>query len=69
MVPLGTAATNRSIVPAPGYYGDGDIDGMIIGRGNQSTLRKPALLPLSPPQTSHAVAGREPGQLRWEASD
>jgi hypothetical protein len=27
--PLGTAATNRSIVPAPGDYEDGEIGGMI----------------------------------------
>jgi hypothetical protein len=27
--PLGTAATNRPIVPAPGDYDDGVIDGMI----------------------------------------
>jgi hypothetical protein len=33
--PLGTAATNRPIVPAPGDY-DGEIGGM-IGRGNRST--------------------------------
>jgi hypothetical protein len=31
--PLGTAATNRPIVPAPGDYDDGEIDGM-IGGGN-----------------------------------
>jgi hypothetical protein len=34
--PLGTAATNRHIVPAPGDYEDGDIGGM-IGRGNRGT--------------------------------
>jgi hypothetical protein len=28
MSPLGTAATNRSIVPAPGEYDDGEIGGM-----------------------------------------
>jgi hypothetical protein len=39
--PLGTAATNRPIVPAPGDYGDGEIGGM-IGRENRSTRRKPA---------------------------
>jgi hypothetical protein len=44
--PLGTAATNRPIVPALGDYDDGEIGGMIIGRGNQSTWRKPAPLPL-----------------------
>jgi hypothetical protein len=31
--PLGTAATNRPIVPAPGDY-DGEIGGMMIDRGN-----------------------------------
>jgi hypothetical protein len=34
--PLGTAATNRPIVTAPGGYDDGEI-GEIIGRGNRST--------------------------------
>jgi hypothetical protein len=29
LVPLGTAATNRPIVPAPGDYDDGEIGGMI----------------------------------------
>jgi hypothetical protein len=45
--PLGTAATNKLIVPAPGDYDDGEIGGM-IGRGNQSTRRKPAPMPLCP---------------------
>jgi hypothetical protein len=31
--PLGTTATNRLIVPALGDY-DGEIGGMMIGRGN-----------------------------------
>jgi hypothetical protein len=31
--PLGTPATNRPIVPAPGDYDDEEIGGM-IGRGN-----------------------------------
>jgi hypothetical protein len=66
--PLGTAATNRTIVPAPGDYDDGEFGGM-IGRGNRSTRRKPAPIPLCPPQTPHALPGREPGPLRWEASD
>jgi hypothetical protein len=55
--PLGTAATNRPIVPAPGDYDDGEIGGM-IGRGNRSTLRKPASVPLCPPQTPHAARTR-----------
>jgi hypothetical protein len=45
--PLGTAATNRSIVPAPGDY-DEEI-GRMIGRGTRSTWRKPAPAPLCPP--------------------
>jgi hypothetical protein len=55
--PLGTAATNRPIVPALGDYDDGEICGM-IGRGNRSTRRKPAPMPLCPPQTPHAARTR-----------
>jgi hypothetical protein len=58
--PLVTAATNRPIVPAPGDYDDGEIGGM-IPRGNRSTRRKPAPVPLCPPQTPHALPGRELG--------
>jgi hypothetical protein len=46
--PIGTAATNRPIVPAPGHYDDEEIGGM-IGRGDRSTRRKPAPVPLCPP--------------------
>jgi hypothetical protein len=56
MGPLRTAATNRPIVPAPGDY-DGETGGM-IGRGNRSTLRKPAPMSLCPPQTPHAARTR-----------
>jgi hypothetical protein len=55
--PLGTAATNRSIVPAPGDYDDGEIGGM-IGRENQSTRRKPSPMPLCPSQTPQAARTR-----------
>jgi hypothetical protein len=55
--PLGTAATHRPIVLAPGNYDDGEIGG-IIGRGNRSTRRKPAPGPLCPPQTPHAARTR-----------
>jgi hypothetical protein len=58
--PLGTAATNRPIVPAPGDYDDGEIGGMMIGGGNRSTRRKPPLLPLWPPQIPHAARTRTP---------
>jgi hypothetical protein len=51
--PLGTAATNRPIVPAPGYNDDGEIGGMTVGRGNRNTRRKSAPVPLCPPQTPH----------------
>jgi hypothetical protein len=53
---LGTAATNRLIVLAPGDY-DCKIGGM-IGKGNRSTRRKPAPVPLCPPQTPHAARTR-----------
>jgi hypothetical protein len=66
--PLGTAATNRPIVPDPGDYDAGEIGGM-IGRGNRSTRRKPAPVPLCSPRTPHSLPGREPGPPRWEASD
>jgi hypothetical protein len=45
------------IVPAPGDYDDGEIGGM-IGRGNRSTRRKPALVPLCPPQIPHDARKR-----------
>jgi hypothetical protein len=41
-------------VPAPGDYDDEEIDEMMNGRGNQTTRRKPAHLPLCPPQMLHA---------------
>jgi hypothetical protein len=67
--PLGTAATSRPTVPTPGDYDDGEIDGMMIGMGNRNTRRKPAPVPLYPPQTTHSLPGREPRPPRWEASD
>jgi hypothetical protein len=57
LCPLGTAATNRPIVPPPGDYDDGEIGG-IIGRRNRSTRRKPAPVSLCPPQTPHAARTR-----------
>jgi hypothetical protein len=69
LVPLGNAATNRPIVPTPGDYDYGEIGGMMIGGGNQSIGRKPAPVPLCPPQTSHALPGLERGLPWWEVSD
>jgi hypothetical protein len=59
--PLGTAATSWPIVATPGEYDDGEIGGMMIGKENRSTRRKPAPVPLCPTQTPHALPGREPG--------
>jgi hypothetical protein len=67
--PLGTSATNCPIVPAPGDYEDGEFGGMMIGRGNRSTRRKPTPVPLCPPQIPYALPGRELWLPRWEASD
>jgi hypothetical protein len=57
--PLGTATTIMPIVPAAGDYVDGEIGGM-IGRGNRTTSRKPAPVPLCPLQT-HMLANSNPG--------
>jgi hypothetical protein len=45
------------IVSAPGDYDDGEIGGM-ISKGNRSTRRKPAPVPLCPPQTPYAAGAR-----------
>jgi hypothetical protein len=50
MGPLGTSATEWPIVPAPGDYDNGEFGGIKIGKGNRSTRRKPAPVPLCPPQ-------------------
>jgi hypothetical protein len=60
--PLGTTATNRPIVPAPGDYDDGEIGGMMIGRGNRSTRRKPVPVPLCPPQPHMLCPTTNPGR-------
>jgi hypothetical protein len=65
--PLSTVATNRPIVSAPGDYDDGEI-GEMIGRGNRSTRRKPAPVPLCP-HKPHMLPGCESGPPQWEASD
>jgi hypothetical protein len=57
MGPLGTAATNRPIVLAPSDYDDGEIGGMAVRR-NRSIRRKPAPVPLCPPETPHAARTR-----------
>jgi hypothetical protein len=56
--PIGTAVTNRPTVPAPGHYDDGEIGGIMIGKGNRNTRRKPAQVPLCPPQTPRGARTR-----------
>jgi hypothetical protein len=62
--PLGTAATDRPIVPAPGDYDDGEIGG-IIGRGNRSTRRKLSQCHFVH-HKPHMLPRRESRPQRWE---
>jgi hypothetical protein len=66
--PLGTAATNGPIVPAPDDYDDGEFGGM-IGRGNRSTLWKTCPSAALSTTNPHMLSEREPGPPLWEASD
>jgi hypothetical protein len=59
--PLGTAATNRPVVPAPGDYSDVEIGWMMTGKGNRCTRRKPDPAPLCPPETPHACPNSSHG--------
>jgi hypothetical protein len=69
LVPLGMSATNWAIVPALGHYEEGEFCEIMIGRVNRSTRRKPAQLPLCPPQIPHELSGHEHEPRQWEASD
>jgi hypothetical protein len=53
--PLGTVSTAGLLYQSQMIDDDdcGAIGGMKIGRGNQSTRRKPAPAPLCPPQIPH----------------
>jgi hypothetical protein len=64
LVPLCTVATDRPTVPAPGDYDDGEIGGMMIGKGNRSTRRKPAPVSLCPPQNHMFCPDANPGRRR-----
>jgi hypothetical protein len=66
--PLGTSATNWPTVHGPRDYKGGEFDGMMIGKENRSTRRKPAPMPLCPSQIPHELIGREHGPPRWEGS-
>jgi hypothetical protein len=61
--PLGTAATNRSIVPALGEYDDGEIGGMM--KYSEKTCTSAGLSTTNPT----CLPGCEPRPPRWEASD
>jgi hypothetical protein len=66
--PLGTAATNRPIMPAPGDYDDGEIGGMILAVETEvlgENLPQRRFVHHKP----HMRPGREPGPPRWEASN
>jgi hypothetical protein len=56
--PLGTSATTKPIVPTLGDYDDGEVGGIMIGRGNRGTRRKRAPMPHCPSQTPHAARTR-----------
>jgi hypothetical protein len=64
--PLGTTATNRPLVPAPGDYDDGEICGMMIGMGkpmySEKTCSNAALSTTNPTCCSDANPGRRGGK-------
>jgi hypothetical protein len=58
--PLGTSAT-VGLLYQPRMLDDDDygaVGGMRIGRGNRSTRRKPAPVPLCPPQIPHDLGSK-----------
>jgi hypothetical protein len=63
--PLGTASTNRPIMPAPGDYDDGEI-GEMIGRGkpkySEKTYPSAALATTNPTCCPDANPGRRGGK-------
>jgi hypothetical protein len=59
--PLGTAATNKPIVPAPGDYDDGKIIGM-IGKYSEKTCPNAALSITNPTCCPDANTGRRGGK-------
>jgi hypothetical protein len=62
--PVSTSVTEWPIVSASGDCDDGEFCEMKIRRRNRSTLRKPALAPLCPPQIHLTSPGLEPGPPR-----
>jgi hypothetical protein len=60
--PLGTSPTYWPIVSALGNCEDGEFGGM-NGRGNRSTRRTPASVPLCPPQIPHDLTWARSGTV------
>jgi hypothetical protein len=65
--PLGTAATNRPIVPAPGDYDDGELVERLAGE--TEVLGENLFQCRFVQHKPHMLHGREPGPPLWEASD
>jgi hypothetical protein len=47
----------------------GAVGGMRTGRGNRSTRRNHAAMPLCPPQIPHDLTWAQTLAARWEAGD
>jgi hypothetical protein len=65
--PLGTEATNRPIVPAPGDYDDRELVEWLAGETEVVGENLPQCRFVH--HKPHMLPGREPGPPRWEASD
>jgi hypothetical protein len=65
--PLGTASTNRPIVPALGDYDAGELVEWLAGETEVFGENLPQCRFFR--HKPHMLPGREPGPPRWEASD
>jgi hypothetical protein len=60
--PLGASATSWPMVPAPGDYDDVEFGGMMTGKGNRSTRRKPAQCHFGHNKSHMILPGANPGR-------